>query len=97
MLLRVADNTAWLPVTPITLNPVHMPMFNRVERIALLVDNQTLNFKSFCFLKNLLDKNFHLRGSRDDSEVKSTGCSSRGPEFNSHQPHGSSEPFILFF
>jgi hypothetical protein len=27
---------------------------------------------------------------RDGPEVKSTGCSSRGPEFNSQQPHGVS-------
>jgi hypothetical protein len=29
-------------------------------------------------------------GWRDGSEVKSTGCSSRDPEFNSQQPHGGS-------
>jgi hypothetical protein len=27
-------------------------------------------------------------GWRDDSAVKNTNCSSRGPEFNSQQPHG---------
>jgi hypothetical protein len=27
-------------------------------------------------------------GWRDGSEVKSTGCSSRGPEFNFQQPRG---------
>jgi len=31
------------------------------------------------------------RGWRDGSAVKSTDCSSRGPEFNSQQPHGSSK------
>jgi hypothetical protein len=35
------------------------------------------------------------RGWRDDSVVKSTDCSSRGPEFNSQQPHGGSQPFIM--
>jgi hypothetical protein len=42
--------------------------------------------------------NFHVlsnksldRGWRDGSAVKSTGCSSRGPEFNSQQPHGGSQ------
>jgi hypothetical protein len=29
-------------------------------------------------------------GWRDGSVVKSTGCSSTGPEFNSEQPHGDS-------
>jgi len=26
--------------------------------------------------------------------VKSTDCSSRGPEFNSQQPHGGSQPSV---
>ena len=34
-------------------------------------------------------------GRRDGSEVKSTGCSSRGPEFNSQQPHGGSQPPVM--
>jgi hypothetical protein len=29
------------------------------------------------------------------SAVKSTDCSSRGPEFNSQQPHGGSQPSIM--
>jgi hypothetical protein len=33
------------------------------------------------------------QGWRDDgSEVKSTDCSSRGPEIKSQQPHGGSQP-----
>ena len=35
------------------------------------------------------------QGWRDGSEVKSTDCSSRGPEFNSQQPHGDSQPSIM--
>jgi len=31
-------------------------------------------------------------GWRDGSEVKSTDCSSRGPEFNSQKPHVGSQP-----
>jgi hypothetical protein len=27
--------------------------------------------------------------------VKDTGCSSRGPEFNSQQPHGGSQPSVM--
>jgi len=34
-------------------------------------------------------------GWRDDSVVKSTDCSSRGPEFNSQQPHGGSQPSVM--
>jgi hypothetical protein len=32
---------------------------------------------------------------RDGSVVKSNDCSSRGPEFNSQQPHGASEPSVM--
>jgi hypothetical protein len=31
-------------------------------------------------------------GWRDGSVVKSTDCSSEGPEFKSQQPHGGSQP-----
>ena len=34
-------------------------------------------------------------GSRDGSVVKRTDCSSRGPEFNSQQPHGGSQPSTM--
>jgi hypothetical protein len=41
--------------------------------------------------------NFKCRSSgwRDGSVVKSTDCSSRGPEFNSQQPHGGSPPSVM--
>jgi hypothetical protein len=32
---------------------------------------------------------------RDGSAVKSTDCSSKGPEFNSQQPHGGSQPSVI--
>ena len=34
-------------------------------------------------------------GWRDGSAVKSTDCSSIGPEFNTQQPHGGSQPSII--
>jgi hypothetical protein len=34
-------------------------------------------------------------GWRDGSVVKSTDCSSRGPEFNSQQLHGGSQPSVM--
>jgi hypothetical protein len=37
----------------------------------------------------------HFLGWRDSSEIKSTGCSSRGPEFNSQQPHGGPQPSVM--
>jgi len=40
-------------------------------------------------------KNGISGGWRDGSVVKSTDCSSRGPEFKSQQPHGGSQPSIL--
>jgi hypothetical protein len=36
-----------------------------------------------------------LLGWRDGLVVKKTGCSSRGPEFNSQQPHGGSQPSVM--
>jgi hypothetical protein len=32
---------------------------------------------------------------QDVSAVKSIGCSSRGPEFNSQQPHGGSQTSVM--
>jgi hypothetical protein len=34
-------------------------------------------------------------GWQDGSVVKSTDCSSEGPEFKSQQPHGGSQPSIM--
>jgi hypothetical protein len=36
-----------------------------------------------------------LKGWRDGSAVKSTDCTSRGPEFNSQQLHGGSQPSVM--
>jgi hypothetical protein len=36
-----------------------------------------------------------VQGWRDGSVVKSTDCSSKGPEFNSQQPHGGSQPPVM--
>ena len=35
------------------------------------------------------------RGWGDGSAVKTTDCSSEGPEFNSQQPHGGSQPSVM--
>jgi hypothetical protein len=37
----------------------------------------------------------HLGGERDGSAVKSTGCSSRGPKFNSQQAHDGSQFSVM--
>jgi hypothetical protein len=38
------------------------------------------------------EKREELKGG---SEVKNTDCSSRGPELNSQQPHGGSQPSVM--
>jgi len=46
--------------------------------------------------RNETKRNEMKQGSwTDGSVVKSTDCSSRGPEFNSHQPHGGSQPSVM--
>jgi hypothetical protein len=47
-------------------------------------------------LLSLLIKHIN-RGWRDGSVVKSTDCSSEGPEFNSQQSHGGSQPSVTRF
>jgi hypothetical protein len=37
----------------------------------------------------------NVLGWGDGSAVKSTDCSSRGPEFKSQQPHGGSQPSVI--
>jgi hypothetical protein len=44
---------------------------------------------------NYIFKIVKRRGWNDGLAVKSTGCFSRGPEFNSQQPHGGSQPSVM--
>jgi hypothetical protein len=46
-------------------------------------------------LDNKLTSRMKNLTRRDGSAVKSTDCSSRGPEFNSQQPHGGSQPPVM--
>ena len=39
--------------------------------------------------------NYSTRCCRDGSVVTSTGCSSRGPEFNSYEQRGGSQPSMM--
>jgi hypothetical protein len=43
------------------------------------------------------NKSVHIKNCKagDHSEVKSTDCSSRGPEFNPQQPYGVSQPSVM--
>jgi hypothetical protein len=51
----------------------------------------------FFFQLKILFKEYKEKyfGWRDGSVVKSAAYSSRGPEFNSQQPHGGSQPSII--
>ena len=49
----------------------------------------TSGFLFFFYLR------FKFGGWRDGLEVKRTDCSSRGPEFNSQQPHGGSQQSVM--
>ena len=50
---------------------------------------------------NVLEKESFLKnspiqaGEIDGSVVRSTDCSSEGPEFKSQQPHGGSQPSVM--
>jgi len=54
------------------------------------------NFPRKCklILKTKQNKNKNM-GWRDGSVVKSTDCSSRGPEFKSQQTHGGSQSSVM--
>jgi hypothetical protein len=51
-----------------------------------------LPFPTMCF--DPLEISLVYWDWRDGSVVKSTDCSSEGPEFNSQQPHGGSQPSV---
>jgi hypothetical protein len=52
-----------------------------------------------CILQNLarciLFSVIKIGDWRDGSVIKSTGCSSRSPEFNSQQPRGGSQSSVI--
>ena len=50
------------------------------------------------FLRILIKQEYerlHMVGWRDGSVVKNIACFSKGPEFNSWQPHGGSQPSVM--
>jgi hypothetical protein len=78
----------------------------RCKPVQLSVDNNFFNFMilkikiAIClvilrFFFFLVLLNLPAWGWREGSEVKSTVCSSRGPEFNSQQSHGGSQPSVM--
>jgi hypothetical protein len=70
-------------------------------RRALLDANHLLGL-AFPILKNdepiqfnYISLKLTIGGWRDGSVVKSTDCSSEGPEFKSQQPHGGSQSSVM--
>jgi hypothetical protein len=65
------------------------PAFRKQRQVDLCEFKVSLG----CIVKPCLKKK---RGGawRDGSVVKSTDCSSEGPEFKSQQPHGGSQPSV---
>jgi hypothetical protein len=61
----------------------------------LCLNNNNKKTKNKTKTKQTNNKKKRKRGWRDGSVVKSTDCSSRGPEFNSQQPHGGSQPSVM--
>jgi hypothetical protein len=58
------------------------------------IDKVLRSQTSFC--KRCLFRSKDLKqGWRDGSAIKRTDCSSAGPKFNSQQPHGGSQPFVM--
>jgi len=70
-----------------------------VERLpGLIPPHPSQGISAFMFsIKLIANYCLELRfwGWRDGLEVKSTECSSIGPEFNSQQPHGGSQPSVM--
>jgi hypothetical protein len=62
-------------------------------QLVYLENTLFYGFLLFCTYKK--KKKTSGEGWRDGSAVKSTDCSSRGPEFNSQQPHGGSQTSVM--
>jgi hypothetical protein len=62
----------------------------------MITDNEINSFGKFL---SVINWNKYVKkwsgGWRDGSVFKSTDCSSKGPEFNSQQPHGGSQPSVM--
>ena len=71
------------------LNEIKVSFMVSRELHILCFYYQWRNFWNWRLLKT------YTWGWRDGSAVKSTGCSSSGPEFNSQEPHGGSEPSVM--
>jgi hypothetical protein len=73
---------------------IHNLSTEKAEAEDLYMFKANLGYRTRSFVKNNNNNNKIVRGVggwRDGSAVKSTGCSSRGPGFNSHHPRGGSQ------
>jgi hypothetical protein len=64
-----------------------------VTQNVLLLSGMENSSPSLDYQQSTLENS--LGGWRDGSAVKSTDCSSRGPEFKSQQPHGGPQPSVI--
>jgi hypothetical protein len=75
---------------PHTLSHIHTPRAILLASFSFVLKRQNI----YLVIKTIWLKRKH-QGWRDGSAVKSTDCSSRGPELNSQQPQGGSEPSVM--
>ena len=72
--------------------PQVIPVLRRQRRWIFVEFKAILLYSEFQVSQVLHSK---ITSWRDGSAVMSTGCSSRGPEFDSQKRHGGSQPFTV--
>ena len=80
-----------------------MLLMKRLHRRQIVPRERLKNLRKKCLPERTFSEKGPLNpklerykeGWRDGSVVKSTNCSSEGPEFKSQQPHGGSQPSIM--
>jgi len=78
----------------ITVSPYSNRTATETERTVQVLILHTIKA---CFIQQrcVFNVKTYGWGWRDGSAVKSSNCSARGPEFNSQQPHGGSQPSVM--
>ena len=79
--------------TPLILAPKRQRQMDLCEFKASLVYKVSFRTAGAVIQRKLILKNLTWSGE----VAQSTGCSSRGPEFNSQQPHGASQTSVMEF
>ena len=78
------------------------PALGRQRQVELCEFEASLvqgKFQDSCIMREILSQSINIENERIGLERwlsgKSIDCSSRGPEFNSQQPHGGSQPSVM--